>query len=987
MMAEKVLSRSVRLMFAGGLALGATAAFAQDSTTAAPDAPVSMQRVEVTGSRIPMAAVEGTSPVTVLGAKDIKTDGVRNVESLLNNLPQVFAAQTGSVVNGASGTATVDLRGLGSNRTLVLVNGHRLPQGSPNSTAADLNQIPTALIKRVEVLTGGAGAVYGADAVAGVVNFIMNDNFQGVQIDANYSGFNHRQQGTGGVADLVSARSKVNANEFKLPGNAGFDGRSKDASLLMGGNFEGNKGNATLFLSYKQQDALLQGQRDYSSCSLSSSKTGYSCGGSSTNATGRITNTTDGKVWTVTDAAGTPRAYNGATDVYNFGPINHYIRPDERYGAAASVHYDVTEQARLYADFAVHDDRTEAQIAPGGLFGDLYTVRGDNPLLSPAWKTALGLVNPTDSTDVVVQRRNVEGGGRVSMYQNTSFRSIIGVKGEVGNWRYDVFAQTAKVRGSSSANNYFSTERAKRAMDVVNQNGKAVCASAVNGSDANCVPYNPWKAGGVTPEQLAYLQIPGTTSGFTSQQIQGATIATDLGDYGIKLPTAKTGVGLSFGLERRVETLQLDPDAPSAAGDLSGSGGPTTAVKGSYTVKDVFGEVRVPILEDAPMAKLLSVNSTFRHSDINTGIKANTYGVGIEWAPVSMARLRGSYQKAVRAPNVVELFSPAGLNLYDNDADPCAGSAADIEARVVGGQHLTQALCARTGVKANQYGNIQDSPAGQYNYLQGGNAKLKPEQAKSTTFGLVLTPMNNLSVTVDYFNIKVEDTISAVSPTTTLEKCLATGDARFCSQISRDSLGTLWLLPEARIVATSTNIGSVKTSGIDLGANYFYRLGAMGSLAVAMNGTWLKNYSVEELPGDGSYDCAGLYNGAGVCGQPRPTWRHKLRVNWNTPWQLDLAATWRYFKGTDIETSSDQELLKGSFNPVEAHLPSISYLDLAAVYNVTKKISLTAGINNLLDKDPPLTSKYGTGAGNGNTFPSMYDAMGRKIFLNVTAKF
>ena len=982
MMSEKVLARSVRLMFAGGMALSASVAVAQDSTAPVQDAAASMQRVEVTGSRIPMAALEGTSPVTVLGSKDIKTDGVRNVESLLNNLPQVFAAQTGNVVNGATGTATVDLRGLGSNRTLVLVNGKRLPQGSPSSTAADLNQIPAALIKRVEVLTGGAGAVYGADAVAGVVNFIMNDQFQGVQIDANVSGYNHHQQNTAGVADLVRARAATNPGEFKLPGDAHFDGRSKDISLLMGGNFDGGKGNATLFFSFKRDDALLQAQRDYTACSLSSAASGFSCGGSSTNATGRFTNTTTGKVYTVTDAAGTPRAYNGNTDAYNFGPLNHLQRPDERYGAAASAHYDVNEMARVYADIAFHDDRTDAQIAPGGLFGDVYTLRGDNPLLSPAWKTALGLTSPTSSTDVVIQRRNVEGGGRDSVFQNTSFRSIIGVKGDLGKWNYDVFAQVAKVRGTSSANNYFSTDRARRAMDVVNQGGKAVCASAANGTDPNCVPYNPFVAGGVKPDQLAYLQVPGTTTGFTSQQIQGATLSSDLGEYGLKLPTAKNGVGVSFGVERRTESLQLDPDAPSAAGDLSGSGGPTTPVKGSYTVKDAFGEFRAPLIEGMPFAELLSVNGSFRHSSISTGTKANTYGVGIEWSPVSMVRLRGSYQKAVRAPNVVELFSPAGLNLYDNDADPCAGTTAEIAARGV-----TQAMCARTGVSAAQFGNIQDSPAGQYNYLQGGNPQLKPEKSKSTTFGLVLTPMRNLSVTIDYFNIKVEDTISSVSPTTTLEKCLSSGDPRFCSQITRDSLGTLWLLPTARVVATSTNIGSVKTSGIDLGVNYGYKLGAMGSLGVAMNGTYLKNFSVEELPGEGSYDCAGLYNGSGKCGQPRPEWRHKLRVNWNTPWQVDLAATWRYFKGVEIETASNQDLLKGSFNAVDNRFPSMSYLDLAAIWSITKKISLTAGINNLLDKDPPITSKYGTGSGNGNTFPSMYDALGRKMFLNLTAKF
>ena len=970
MMIETILSRSVRMICAGGMALGMTAAYAQ--TAEAP-----MQKVEVTGSRIPTAALEGTSPVTVLGAKDIKTDGVRDVESLLNNLPQVFAAQSGNVVNGSTGTATVDLRGLGSNRTLVLVNGRRLPQGSANSTAADLNQIPAPLIKRVEVLTGGAGAVYGSDAVAGVVNFIMNDRFEGVQIEMNGSGYNHRQQNTGGVADIVKGRAATNPGQFKVPGDVNLDGKIKDISLIMGGNFADNKGNATLFFSYKKADALLQAERDYSACSLSSSAAGFACGGSSTSATGRFTNTKTGKIYTVTDAAGTPRAYNTTTDAYNFGPINHYQRPDERYGVSASAHYDINDKVRAYADFAFHDDHTSAQIAPGGLFGDVYTLRFDNPLLSPAWKQALSLNAPGDATDVVIQRRNVEGGGRESEFNNTSFRALFGVKGELGKWTYDLFAQTAKVRASGSANNYFSTARGKRALDVVNQGGKAVCASVVNGSDPNCVPYNPFVAGGVTPAQLAYLQIPGTQSGFTEQQIQGATIAADLGDYGIKVPGAKTGVGVSFGLERRVEALESRPDGPSQAGDLSGSGGPVVPVKGRYVAKDAFGEFRVPLLEGVPFAELLAVNGSFRHSDIDTGTKANTYGVGAEWSPVSMVRLRGSYQKAVRAPNIIELFAPVGLNLYDNIADPCAGATPS----------ASRAQCAFTGVTAAQYGTIQDSPAGQYNYLQGGNTQLKPETSKSKTFGVVLTPMRNLSVTVDFFDIQVADTISAVGPTTILAKCVATGDPRFCGKITRDSLGTLWLLPTARIVATSVNIGSLKTSGIDLGFNYGYKLGAMGSLGVAMNGTYLKHYEVEELPGEGAYDCAGLTNGSGKCGQPRPEWRHKLRVNWNTPWSVDVAATWRYFKGVKQETTSSNPQLAGTTNAVDNKFPNVSYLDLAANWSVTKKISLSGGINNLLDKDPPLTSHYGTGQGNGNTFPSMYDALGRKLFVNLTAKF
>lgn len=217
---------------------------------------------------------------------------------------------------------------------------------------------------------------------------------------------------------------------------------------------------------------------------------------------------------------------------------------------------------------------------------------------------------------------------------------------------------------------------------------------------------------------------------------------------------------------------------------------------------------------------------------------------------------------------------------------------------------------------------------------------------------------------------------------------MATGDSKFCSQITRDSLGTLWLLPQASIVGTNTNIGTLATKGVDFGANYSMKLpNAMGRLGFAFNGTLLDTFEVEELPGDGSYDCVGYYNGAGKCGQPRPEWRHKLRGTWETPWGVAVAMTWRHFGSTLLEKASDNPLLKGTVNEVDRKLPRINYLDLHAAYNMTRNISLSAGINNVLDKDPPITSQIGTGQGNGNTFPSMYDAMGRKIFLNMTAKF
>jgi len=952
------------------LALGAISAPA----LAQQDQPAQqLERIEITGSRIKSMNVETVSPVQVVGAKDIKIDGVRNVESMLNNLPQVFADQGGSVVNGSTGTATVNLRGLGSDRTLVLVNGRRLPMGSPTNVSPDLNQIPAGLIKRVEVLTGGASAAYGSDAVAGVVNFILEDSFEGLKLDLNHGFYNHKQQGTGGVADIVRTRGATNPAEFQVPGNKSNDGQSTDFSLLMGSNFADNKGNATLFFSYKKDDALLQSERDFSACSLGSTAAGFVCGGSGTNAKGNFI--TPAGQFTVTDANGNIRPFVGATDQYNFGPLNHFQRPSDRYGFHATGRYNINDMARVYGEFSFHDDQTIAQIAPGGVFGEAYTLRGDNPLLSQAWRTALGFTKASDEAEVILLRRNVEGGGRQSEYRNTSFRSVVGVKGDIGAWSYDAYAIAAKVIYSQNENNYFLVDRIQRALDVVDVNGVATCRSVVDGSDPACVPYNVYKLGGVTPDQLAYLQTPGFRKGSTELRAHGINISAELGEYGIQLPTAKSPVGVAFGVERRSEALSLSTDPNTEAGTLSGSGGPTKGLNGSSTVTDVFTEVRVPILERMPMAELLSFTGAYRNSKYDK-VNASAYGLGLEYAPVKAAKLRASVQQTVRAPNLVELFQAQGNNLFDMDEDPCAGATPT----------ASLAECQRTGVTAEQYGKIADSLAGQYNFLAGGNPNLEAEKGKSLTFGVVLQPMKDLTATIDYFSIEVDKTIGIVDPTTTLDKCLKTGDPTFCSLITRDRLGTLWLLDQAKIVGTNVNIGSMKTSGWDLNLAYTQRLGDMGALDMSLRGTLLRQFIVEEIKGDGSYDCVGLY-GPNKCGSPNPEWRHKFRVSWSTPWDLELAATWRYFDEVKLQNTSDQEKLKGNSNAVDRVLKAQNYLDLAATYNIAKGMSVSVGINNLLDKDPPLTSQLAVGAGNGNTYPQVYDALGRKVFINLSARF
>jgi iron complex outermembrane receptor protein len=968
MIKETVLSRSIRLICVGGMAFGMHAAFAQQTTD-------NIQRVEVTGSRIPLANLEGTSPVAVVGAEEIQMDGVRSVENILNNLPQVFADQGGNVSNGSTGTATVNLRNFGPERTLVLVNGRRLPPGSPvqGGYAADLNQIPAGLIKRVEVLTGGASAVYGSDAVSGVVNFIMNDKFEGAQFEVNHSFYNHSQGNA--VGDIVRDRG------FAVPGDKDADGKISDASVLLGGNFAEGKGNATVFFSYKKEDALTQSERDFSACALGSSADGFSCSGSSTSFPGRFIDLNTGNSLTVADSAGGVRPFTNA-DIYNFNPLNYFQRPSERYGFNAAAHLDITDSIRAYSEFSFHDDSTVAQIAPSGLFGldmsGANAVRFENPLLSDEWRSALGLNAPGDTADLLILRRNVEGGGRQDDIRHTSYRAVLGAKGDIGNWNYDVFAQLGRVLFQNVYLNDFSMTRSARAMNVVTDpdTGAAVCQSTLDGSDPNCVPYDIWRLGGVTPEALDYLQTPGFQNGLTSQSVIGGSVSSDLGEYGLQSPMANNGIGVAFGLERRSERLERKTDTAFSTGDLFGQGGATLGVDGRFTVNEVFGEVRVPLMEKRPFAHLLSANASYRYSDYDTSAgNTDSYGLGLDWAPVEQAKFRASYQRAVRAPNVIELFSPQRNALYDNDADPCAGTTPT----------ATFEQCARTGVTAAQYGNILDNPAGQYNQLIGGNPNLSPETADTYTLGLVLSPMRNLGVTLDYFHMKVEDVIGQAPPTTSLNQCLETGNSAFCDLINRDSLGTLWALPTANILATDANLSKWETSGLDISSNYVHRLNNYGNLSVDFTGTWLKEFKQEPLPGLGTYDCKGLYGP--TCGTPLPEWRHKLRTTWSTPWNVDVALTWRHIDEVTLDRTSSNPLLTGNVNEVDRKLSARNYLDIATSWPVTKQVTLRAGINNLLDKDPPVSAQVGAGFGNGNTYPQVYDALGRRIFLSATAKF
>ena len=367
-----------------------TVATAAETTTE--DSTARQQTVYVTGTRIQSPNLTTTSPVSSVSAQDIKLQGVTRVEDLVTQLPQAFAAQNSTVSNGSSGTATVSLRNLGSTRTLVLIDGKRMPYGSPNDPAADLNLIPGPLVERVDVLTGGASAVYGSDAIAGVVNFIMKDDYEGIQVDTQYGFFQHNNDydTNGNLRDVIAQRAQTNPRFFKLPDDNVIDGYSKEITAIMGINAPDGRGNLTAWLGYRNNDAILEGQRDYSACAIgSASATGFTCGGSSTAYPGRFTDfaTFD---YTIDQTTGEFRDWNSATDQYNYGPLNYFQRPDQRYTVGFNGHYQINDNVEAYSQFMFMDYESNSQIAPTGDFFATGTLNCDNPLVSASQLAAIG---------------------------------------------------------------------------------------------------------------------------------------------------------------------------------------------------------------------------------------------------------------------------------------------------------------------------------------------------------------------------------------------------------------------------------------------------------------------------------------------------------------------------------------------------------------------------------------------------------------------
>ena len=943
------------------------AAQAQDAGNGETDA----DAIIVTGTRIQNPGTVSASPISAVSAQEIRQQGAVNIENVLNRMPMITPDANENVSNGADGTAKINLRNLGSNRNLILVNGQRLLPVQ----ATDVNFIPSSLVERIDVVTGGASAVYGSDAISGVVNFILKDNLEGVHMDAQYGFSMHRN-------DNDARRSLLDDYGYQNADKSPIDGEKFDADIAMGTNFAEGRGNVTAYFGYRKVKPIVQSDRDVSACALdpNADRTGYVCGGSSNNEYGLfnpltgpskglfLNNTKDGnKTWAPYDSSYT----------YNYAPLNYFQRSDERFTAGAFAHYEVTPAAEIYGSFMFMDDHTYSQVAPSALWqGETYTVNCNNPLMSASQGQQLcGSDYGTSATqDLFIGYRPVAGDARPrrDSLRHTDFRVSGGVKGEIAEGiTYDTNALYSRVLFQENYQNDIDPAKAKNGLLVVDVDGVPTCQSVVDGTDPTCVPLDVFGYNNISAEAFDYIYAPTFTRGVDTETVLSGNVTADLTSYGVVSPWASQGIGAVFGVEHRRETLLFEADALALAKGATNS-------EGKFNVTEFYTEVQVPILEDMPMADELTITGGYRLSDYsNLEKKVSTDKVALVYAPIADLRLRASYNRAIRAPNISELYASQAVGNVSGQ-DPCSGANPE----------ATLAQCVATGLDPDLYGSVSPCPTNTCSALGGGNPDLKPETADTYTVGLVLQPsaIPRLTLTADYFNIKVEDYIASVSAELIINQCTDTGDAYFCGLFHRDPRSGVLFGAEGYVQSTTQNTGSLKTSGLDFGASYTILTG-IGSIGLNFDGTWLNELVTEPLPGLGSYDCKGLFGP--TCGQPSPEWRHQARITWSDNADLFSASiNWRYIGGTSLSNNSDQELLNSTQYTINAKLPAYNYFDLTGSAKITDTVSMRIGINNLFDKDPPAIAQgLLSSFGNGNTYPGVYDVAGRSVFVALSADF
>ena len=1004
----------------GVLWLSAAVSAQEQAGIGAPPGQPALEEIVVTGSRIARgSSFDANTPVTTFSAQDLKSSGTVNVESALSEMPQFVAATNGgsqsNVVPG--GQAYINLRGLGQVRNLVLVNGRRFTvQGTDLTT--DINTIPQALIERIEIVTGGSSAVYGSDAIAGVTNFVMRKNFEGVQLDGHVD------------FDRVTTTPTYSTD------------------ITAGGNFDDDRGNIAVSMDYLNRGAIARDQVPYArpalgdGCVTPSSysrngpgspvpgnPTGQAClkaggvmglvaGGSADIPDGRFAPISSSLLpggsntalnaayaaaglagvgpfgWTYNDAGTTARAALDPQDRYNNSLVNYLQVPQKRWMVNTFAHYDVTPKITAYAEFHFSDNQVTQLLAPSNSDGTfLYNV--NNPYLSAPLQSLLGQLDAAETTKVCSSlnsavcttandgvaalssgRRFVETGDRINVADRESWRFVGGIKGDLGNvtehfltnLSYDAYYlytqtnetdhQTGAISKSHLQAALLSAGGAAPVCNIFGATMTAACASAI----------------GITSSNLTKSQMTGGAASFSG------TVA-DLWAGPMQFV---------LGGEHRHTYAEYDPDFFLGSGDVAGFNA-SSPTRGSESVSEAFGEIRVPLVANLPAVESLAANSAFRYSDYDrAGVgKVWTYSAGGDWKVTQDARFRGQFQHSIRAPNVGELFGgqTAAFSVVN---DPCSSLVPTaLQTAAV------RNLCIATGVKPGDVftGGIQPNP-----YIPnatGGNPDLTAEVSNTVTVGTVLTPrfIPNFTMSVDWYRIDVTGAIAQLSGgiSGVLNTCyytLQNAGSAYCQAIQRDP-GTGQI---TNVNVGLANTGALKTEGVDFEGVYSYSLGwglftKASTLNFSSDWTWVQQYTltpIKEQPNIKN-QCAGAYGP--TCGEPLPSVKGITHLSWvNGP--VELALRYRFIHSVTIDKYLLPTRAGGTVPPLNTLtnpvLPSAHYLDVSASWDITDKVELSGGVNNVFDRQPPIV---GSSAGYGNTWPATYDPYGQTFYFNARVRF
>jgi iron complex outermembrane receptor protein len=977
----------------------------QSSESAAPAEPTSAQEIVITGTLIRNPNLVASAPVTVVGQDEIRLRQSNTAEEVLRTIPGAAPSSNAQVNNGNVGASFVNLRSIGTNRNIVLLDGVRVVPFD-QLLRVDLNIIPLALVDRVDVLTGGASSTYGADAVAGVVNFITRNDFSGMELQ---------------VSDGITQRG---------------DGNYLRGDLTLGANFDDGRGNAVISLGYQESDPVFEGgDRPWSNLALDSKKPGSLglAGSSVTTPTRLDLNNNDifpsGSVQVSPD--GTGFVDYGALGVpFNFNPYNVLQTPFQRYNLFSAGHYDVSDHLTVYARGLFSQTSVKTIIAPSGDFASTADIPISNPFLTPAMRTALcndiGLtaagcaaaaaaVNPTDPgyavDNVGIRRRTPEVGPRISNFETRVWDFRAGIRGDITDKiGFDVFGSRGISNSVQNINNYALTSHFQQGLlTQTDASGNVTCTDPTGG----CVPINIFgPPGSITPEMATFLR--GSSEITTGVKLSQAR-ATINGDTPLQL-WAKNPVSFAVGGEYRKYSSSIIPDAAAQAGDLGGFGAAPPPVFGGLDVYEGFAEVIAPIISDRPFFEELQLEGGIRrsHYTINAAgspkFNTTTWKIAGSWAPVRDIKFRGAYNRAVRAPNISELFTPQSSGLTNLAVDPCAGAA--VPANFI-------PVCIAQGAPASKIGAIANPNAGQANATFTGNLALAPEKATTWTVGAVIRPrmLPGFSATIDYYNIKVKNAITAPTPDDAIGACFNSPSVSnpACAVIHRNTkTGALDGDPNevAGLFLPLSNLGQIATDGVDVTFDYRHNLGtimnAPAKLALAFGGNWTHSQKFKATPTSLNRECAGFYSAN--CGFPSGQLQPKYTFNQRTTLSLgrvDLSLLWRYmskmryepglpplFSGTISSGPATSPFFggPGTFNGESVNfnrIPAENYFDFATRFNVNEHFDLTFSVANLFDKKPPIVGNTAgsTSANAANTFPATYDPLGRRFTAGARVKF